>query len=239
MIIAIDGPSAAGKSTIAKLLASELGIDYIDTGAMYRAIALKVTREGLDTDLDTSQDKGQDANPDKDPDKDLDTDAERSLAALLDSTDVDISGGMVLLDGEDVSGLIRTGDISMQASRISRIPAVRQKLVALQREMGVRKSLVMDGRDIGSNVFPGADYKFFITAGAEVRADRRYRELVERGESASYEEVLADIKKRDFDDSHRALNPLVQTEDAILIVTDDLGIEEVLEEVNNYLHYCK
>ena len=211
MIIAVDGPSAAGKSTVAKLLAKDLGIEYIDTGAMYRAVALKVIRLSIDTD-DSS-----------------------ALALLLDSTEVDLAGAQVLLDGEDVSGLIRTEEVSMQASRISAIPAVRAKLVALQREMGARKSVVMDGRDIGSNVFPGADYKFFITASPEIRAERRLKELIEKGENASFEEVLEDVKKRDWDDSHRELNPLVQTEDAILIVTDDLGIEEALETVKRYL----
>ena len=211
MIIAIDGPSAAGKSTAAKLLAKELGVDYIDTGAMYRAVALKVVRDGIDTD---------DAI---------------ALAALLDNTDVDLAGPKVLLDDEDVSGLIRTEEISMQASRISAIPAVRNKLVAMQREIGVRKSVVMDGRDIGSNVFPGADYKFFITASPEARAERRRKELAEKGEDVSFEEVLEDVKKRDWDDSNRALNPLVQTEDAILIVTDELGIEETLRTIINNL----
>jgi len=211
MIIAFDGPSAAGKSTVAKLLAKELGIEYIDTGAMYRAVALKVVRDGVDTD------------------------DEAALFALLDSTEVDLSGPQVLLDGEDVSGLIRTEEVSMQASRISAIPAVRTKLVALQREMGARKSVVMDGRDIGSNVFPGAEYKFFITASPAVRAERRLKELKEKGEDVSFEEVLKDVEKRDWDDSHRALNPLVQTIDAILIETDDLTIEEVLNTALNYL----
>jgi len=211
MIIAIDGPSAAGKSTAAKLLAKELGVDYIDTGAMYRAVALKVVRDGIDTD---------DAI---------------ALAALLDNTDVDLAGPKVLLDDEDVSGLIRTEEISMQASRISAIPAVRNKLVAMQREIGVRKSVVMDGRDIGSNVFPGADYKFFITASPEARAERRRKELAEKGEDVSFEEVLEDVKKRDWDDSNRTLNPLVQTEDAVLIVTDELGIEETLRTIINNL----
>jgi cytidylate kinase len=211
MIIAIDGPSAAGKSTIAKLLAQDLGIEYIDTGAMYRAVALKVCRDGVDP-----------LN-------------EEALAALLDNTGVDLAGPQVLLDGEDVSGLIRTGGISMQASRISAIPIVRQKLVALQREIGSRKSVVMDGRDIGSNVFQNAEYKFFITASPGIRAERRRKELIEKGENASFEDVLADIEKRDWDDSHRPLNPLVQTEDAVLIATDDFSIEEVLENVKNYL----
>ena len=211
MIIAIDGPSAAGKSTIAKLLAKKLGIEYIDTGAMYRAVALKAIRCGTNID------------------------DEAELAALLEGTSVDLSGTQVLLDGEDVSGLIRTEEISMGASRISAIPAVRAKLVALQREIGARKSVVMDGRDIGSNVFPGAEYKFFVTASPEVRAERRRKELAERGEDVPFEDLLADIKKRDWDDSNRPLNPLVRTEDAVLIMTDDLNIDEVLETVINYL----
>ena len=207
MIIAIDGPSAAGKSTIAKLLAKELGIDYIDTGAMYRAIALKVMRCGVNAEN------------------------EAELAVFLAATDIDLAGPQVLLDGEDVSGLIRTEEVSMQASKISAIPAVRGKLVALQRDIGARKSVVMDGRDIGSNVFPGAEYKFFITASPEVRAERRLKELKVRGETVVFEDVLNDIRKRDWDDSNRPLNPLVQTEDATLILTDDLGINEVLAEV--------
>ena len=211
MIIAVDGPSGAGKSTVAKLLAKELGIEYIDTGAMYRAIALKAVRSGVDTEDGTA------------------------LSAFLDGTDVDLAGTQVLLDGEDVSGMIRTEEVSMAASRVSSLPAVRQKLVALQRDMGARKSVVMDGRDIGSNVFPGAEYKFFITASPEVRAERRMKELIERGEEAVFEDVLADIEKRDWDDSHRALNPLVQTEDAVLVDTDELEIEEVLETVKGRL----
>ena len=207
MIIAIDGPSAAGKSTIAKLLAKELNIDYIDTGAMYRAIALKAMRCGTDVNN------------------------EAELGAMLDSTSVDLAGPQVLLDGEDVSGLIRTEEVSMKASSTSAIPAVREKLVALQREIGARKSVVMDGRDIGSNVFPGAEFKFFITASPEVRAERRRKELIGRGEEVNFEDVLADIKKRDWDDSNRPLNPLVQTEDAVLVITDDLSVDEVLKKV--------
>ena len=211
MIIAIDGPSAAGKSTLAKLLAKELGVDYIDTGAMYRAVAFKVIQSGIDAS------------------------DEKTLDGLLERTNIDLAGAHVLLDDEDVSCLIRTEEISMHASRISAIPAVRQKLVMLQREIGARKSVVMDGRDIGSNVFPEADRKFFITASPEVRAERRYKELAQKGEEVSFEEVLADVKKRDWDDSHRELNPLVQTEDAILIVTDGLGVKEVLDITLNYL----
>jgi len=211
MIIAIDGPSAAGKSTLAKLLAKDMGIDYIDTGAMYRAIALKIVKNGIDAE------------------------DEKALEKLLAETDIDLDGSKVYLDGEDVSDKIRTNEISMQASRFSSIPAVREKLVALQRQMGERKSVVMDGRDIGSNVFPNADYKFFVTASPEVRAERRRIELSEKGEDVPFEDLLADIKKRDWDDSHRELNPLIQTEDAILIVTDNIGIDEMLAQAKKYI----
>ena len=211
MIIAVDGPSAAGKSTLAKQLAKDLGIDYIDTGAMYRAVALKVVRTDTDTDDGEALDK------------------------LLSETDIDLSGASVFLDGEDVSNLIRTNEISMQASRVSAIPAVRQKLVEMQRQIGKRKSVVMDGRDIGSNVFPDADYKFFVTASPEERAERRRLELISRGENVPFEDLLKDIIKRDWDDSHRALNPLIQTEDAILILTDGLTIEQTLEKTKKYI----
>ena len=212
MIIAIDGPSAAGKSTLAKRLAAGLGIDYIDTGAMYRAVALKIRNSNTDPD------------------------DEKAMAAVLADTEVDLSGPRVFLDGEDVTDQIRANEISMQASRISAIPAVRQKLVALQRVIGSRKSVVMDGRDIGSNVFPDADYKFFITASPEVRAERRRAELKERGEEVGFDELLADIKKRDYDDSHRALNPLVKTKDAIVIETDGNSIDDTLKQAIKYIH---
>jgi cytidylate kinase len=179
---------------------------------MYRAIALKAIK------------------------RETNTADEKELAALLDGTSVDLASGQVLLDGEDVSSLIRTEEISMAASCISAIPAVRTKLVALQREIGSNKSVVMDGRDIGSNVFPNADYKFFVTASPETRAERRQKELAEKGEDASFETVLEDVKKRDRDDTTRALNPLVKCEDAILLETDNLSIEESLQITKNYLH---
>ena len=147
--IAIDGPSGAGKSTIAKRVAAELAIDYIDTGAMYRAIALKLIR--TDTDYNDAQ----------------------ALAAMLEATDVDLDGSRVLLDGEDVAGMIRTPEVSAMASESSAVLAVREKLVALQKAMAKKKSLVMDGRDIGTNVIPDAEYKIFLTASPLVRARRR------------------------------------------------------------------
>ena len=161
--IAIDGPSGAGKSTIAKALASILKIDYIDTGAMYRAIGYKIVKEGVDM-YD-----------------------EAALNAMLSTTDVDLSEGKVLLDGEDVSGKIRTPEMSKMASDCSALGAVRTKLVELQRGMAKAKSVIMDGRDIGTNVLTDAKYKIYLTATVEERAGRRNKELIEKGETVTFE----------------------------------------------------
>ncbi|MBR5980765.1 MAG: (d)CMP kinase, partial [Firmicutes bacterium] len=159
-IVAIDGPAGAGKSTIAKLLAKRIGADYIDTGAMYRAVGLQLIRTGTDYN---------------DPE---------ALQAMLDAIDVDFSEGRTLLNGEDVSGLIRTPEISAITSPSSGVPAIRYKLTALQQAMGKRKSIVMDGRDIGTVVFPDADFKFYLTASADERARRRTEEMRAKGEDA-------------------------------------------------------
>lgn len=206
MRIAIDGPSGAGKSTMAKLLAGKLKLDYIDTGAMYRAVGLKMSREGLNMS---------------------DEDREKRIE-LLDSTDIDFEDGKVTLDGEDVSGLIRTPEISKLASDFSSLAEVREKLVKIQRGIGERKSVVMDGRDIGTNVFKDAEIKFYLTATAEERAKRRFKELTEKGKDVSYEDTLSDIKKRDHNDSHRKLNPLKKADDAIEIDTTLMTIDEVV-----------
>lgn len=203
IIVAIDGPAGAGKSTIAKILAGKLGADYIDTGAMYRAVALKLLRTGTDY---------------KDPE---------ALDKMLSDLTVDFSEGRTLLDGEDVSGLIRTPEISALASPSSAIPAIRYKLTDMQQEMGRRKSIVMDGRDIGTVVFPHADYKFFLTASADERARRRTAELLAKGEEADFEQVKADIIQRDYQDSHREFRPLKKAEDAIEIDSTGLSIEQV------------
>lgn len=207
--IAIDGPSGAGKSTIAKIVAGKMGIDYIDTGAMYRAIGLKMLREGVSQDED-------------------DTEARQEV---LDRTSIDFDSGVVTLDGEDVSGKIRTPEISIAASDYSRFPEVREKLVAIQREIGHRKSVVMDGRDIGTNVFTDAQYKFFLTATPEERAKRRVKELIEKGEDVDYEATLEDIRKRDYNDTHRKLNPLKKADDAIEVDTTDMTIDEVVDTI--------
>lgn len=205
--IAIDGPSGAGKSTIAKSVARRLGIDYIDTGAMYRAVGYKAKQEGVDVE-----------------------DAE-ALEAMMAGTDIDFSGGDIILDGQVINDVIRTPEISMMASKCSAKQVVREKLVDIQRRMGERKSVIMDGRDIGTNVLKDAEYKFFLTASAGERADRRYKELVQKGEDVTFEDVLNDIQQRDHNDTTRALNPLRKAEDAIEVDTTGLSIEEVTEKV--------
>ena len=205
--VAIDGPSGAGKSTIAKAVASALNIDYIDTGAMYRAVGYKMKKEGVDpADLPAVQ-------------------------AMLDATQIDFRSGDIYLDEEVVNDQIRTPEMSMMASVCSQIPAVREKLVEIQRGMGMRKSVIMDGRDIGTNVLKDAEYKIYLTASAEERARRRFLELQAEGENQSFEEVLQDIRDRDHNDMTRELNPLRKAEDAIELDTTGLNIDQVVEEV--------
>lgn len=209
--IAIDGPGGAGKSTIAMAIAKALQIDYIDTGAMYRAVALKILNEGIGL-------------------KD-----EELLQKMLARTDIDFSGGNIYLDGEIINNKIRTPEISAMASACSALPLVRQKLVALQRKMGESKSIIMDGRDIGTNVLPHAEYKFFLTASPEERARRRTLELQEKGQDVTYQSVLEDIEKRDFQDSNRALNPLTQAEDALLVNTTGIPLEESINIILSHI----
>ena len=182
--VAIDGPSGAGKSTIAKAVAKQLGIDYIDTGAMYRSVGYKMMRSGISAS------------------------DEAAVKAMLADTDIDFRDGDIFLDGRKVNDVIRTSEVAKMASECSVLPDVRAKLVDLQRQMGSRKSVIMDGRDIGTNVLKDAEYKFFLTASAEERAERRYKELAEKGEKISFDEVLRDIKQRDHNDMTRKLNPL-------------------------------
>lgn len=203
--IAIDGPGGAGKSTVAKKVAARLGIEYIDTGAMYRAFGLKLLRSGVEI-ADSAK-----------------------LRDMLEKTVIDFENGCVTLDGEDVSGLIRTPEISKSASACSAISAVREKMVKAQQKMGESKSVIMDGRDICEVVFPDAEYKYFLTASAEERANRRYKELREKGSDISYEQVLADIKTRDHNDSTRAASPMRKAEDAILLDTTSMTQDEVVE----------
>lgn len=206
-VIAIDGPGGAGKSTIARLVAAKLGITYVDTGAMYRAAAVFLNRRKIDKDDD------------------------KSIEKAVSDMDITFSNERVLLNGEDVSKKIRENDVSKMASEYSANPAVRDKLTALQRQMGKTVSLVMDGRDIGSNVFKDAKYKFYLTASPEIRAERRYKELKERGEDIEFSKILEDIKTRDDRDMNRKLNPLKIADGAALVDSTDINIDEVVEEI--------
>lgn len=208
--IAIDGPSGAGKSTIAKAVAAGLGIDYIDTGAMYRAVGFKMDRDGVPFEEGTE------------------------LWTMLIETDIDFASGDIFLDGVLVNDLIRTPEVSMLASKCSVLPSVRRKLVEIQRGMSKRKSVIMDGRDIGTNVLKDAEYKIFLTASVEERARRRCDQLAEMGQSeaaADYEGVLADIRQRDHNDMTREINPLKKAEDAIELDTTNMSPEEVVAAV--------
>ena len=211
--IAIDGPAGAGKSTVARAVAKKLGILYLDTGAMYRAMALKAMREGIDPN-----DKEQ-------------------VLPLLECTEIyakNIGGTQhTYLDGEDVSGLIRTPEISRGASDISAIPDVRIKLVQIQRNIAHTSDVVMDGRDIGSYVIPECENKFYVTASVDERARRRLLELKEKGRDngMTVEDMAKDIAERDYNDSHRAFAPLLRLPEAILIDTTDLTIDEAVNAV--------
>lgn len=210
--VAIDGPAGAGKSTIARAASKELGYIYIDTGALYRTVGLNALRNGIDIQDDNAV-----------------------AATLTDELSVElrfVSGEQrMFLNGEDVSSAIRTPEASMAASRVSAVPAVRKYLFDLQKNLAKTNNCIMDGRDIGTVVLPNADVKIFLTASPEARAKRRYKELVEKGTNASYDEVLSDMIKRDYDDSHRAIAPLKQADDAILCDTSDLTLEESIDLV--------
>lgn len=212
--VAIDGPAGAGKSTISRKAAAELGYIYIDTGALYRTVGLNALRLGVDINDDNAV-----------------------ISTLTDELKVElkfIDGEQrMFLNGEDVSAAIRTPEASMAASRVSAVPKVRQYLFDLQKNLAKNNNCIMDGRDIGTVVLPDADVKIFLTASPEARAERRYKELQEKGMDASYEEVLADMVKRDYDDSHRALAPLKQADDAILCDTSDIDLQQSIDLIIN------
>ncbi len=209
--IAIDGPAGAGKSTIAKILAKELNLIYVDTGALYRTVGYHTQSLGIASD-----------------------DVE-GVTAALDGLTVELKyvEGVqrVFANGVDVSDAIRTPAISMAASAVSAIPAVRAYLLATQRDIAAKNSVVMDGRDIGTVILPDAKVKIFLTATPEARATRRFAELQEKGDPATYDEVLADMIKRDYDDSHRAIAPLKQAEDAIAVDTSGETLEQSVERI--------
>ncbi len=213
--VAIDGPGGTGKSTIAKAVAERFGIEYIDTGAMYRSIALKSVREGI-----SAAD-------------------ESAVKDMLASTDIDFKDGRVWLDGEDVGGLIRTNEISMAASNISKLPCVRAKVDELSKCLAATKDVVMEGRDIGTAVIPDAEVKIFMTADPEVRAKRRYDQLIEQGKEADLEKIASEIRERDYQDSHRELNPLRQAEDAVFLDSTNMTIEENIDAVAEIINSAR
>jgi cytidylate kinase len=215
-IITIDGPSGAGKSTISKLLAAKLHYTYLDTGAMYRVVGLQVERSGLDLEAENGKKK---------------------LVQLLDSLDMALAPGeegqetRAFLAGEDVSDAIRTPEMAMVASRVSAEPEVRKKLTEMQRTIGCKGAIVAEGRDMGTVVFPEAKYKFFLDATPEERALRRQKQLLEKGRKVAYGELLSQIRKRDRDDSSRSLAPLKPADDAIVIDSSAMSIDEVVSFV--------
>ncbi len=209
--IAIDGPAGAGKSSVAKLAAKELGFIYIDTGALYRAVGVAVLRKGLKTDC--SED----------------------VLSVLPEINIELAFAdgeqRVLLNGEDVSRDIRLPEASMAASNVSAIPEVRAFLLDMQKKFARENNCLMDGRDIGTVILPHARPKIFLTASPEVRADRRYKELIEKGTPKDYNELLEEIKLRDYNDSHRAVAPLKPADDAYILDSSDMPIEAVVEKI--------
>ena len=209
--VAIDGPSGAGKSTVARAVAARMGYVYVDTGAMYRAIGLAVYRRGI-TGEDTA-----------------------GIIASLPTVDISLAyqDGMqhVLLNGEDVSEAFRTAEIAQYASKVSAVPEVRRFLLDVQRDMAKNSNILMDGRDIGTVILPDAPVKIFLTASAKTRAERRYRELKEKGQQVTLEGVLADIQARDRQDTTRAVAPLRQADDAVLLDTSALDLEQSIAAV--------
>ena len=209
--IAIDGPAGAGKSSVAKAVAKKLGFIYVDTGALYRSIGLNALRNDVATD-----------------------DAE-AVTSLLSDIKIELKyvdgTQRVILNGEDVSEAIRMPEASMAASNVSAIPAVRAFLLDLQRDMAKNNNVIMDGRDIGTVILPDAQYKFFLTASAEVRADRRYKELKEKGIDVDYKALLDEIIQRDYNDSNRETAPLKQADDAVLIDSSNMTLEESINAI--------
>ena len=211
MNIAIDGPAGAGKSTIARIAAKRLDFLYVDTGALYRAIGLYLLEKGTDIADETA------------------------LKASLDEIEIEIryeeDVQHVILNGHDVSKEIRNEKVGIMASKSAALLPVREKLLSLQRDIASKNDVLMDGRDIGTNILPSAELKIYLTASVEVRADRRYKELVEKGQDPDYEVIKKDIEERDHQDMTRAISPLKQADDAVLLDSSDMTIEEVVEKI--------
>lgn len=212
MIIAVDGPAGAGKSTISKLVAKKLGIQYLDTGAMYRAVTLYFLENNVDfSNIDEVENS-------------------------LDKIHIDFFNNILFLNNIDVSKQIREKNVNDNVSAVSAIAIVREKMVDLQRKMSNNKSVILDGRDIGTVVFPNANYKFFLVASADIRAQRRYKEELEKGnKSANIDDIKKSIENRDYIDSTRTVTPLKKADDAIQIDTSYMNIEEVVESIISYI----
>lgn len=213
--IALDGPCGGGKSTVADILAKELDVLHLDTGAMYRACALAALKRKIDC-LD-----------------------EVAVSSFIEDIDLVIryenGKQKTILDGEDVSEKIRANEVSMMSSNVSSLQSVRRKMVEMQREVAKLNDCILDGRDIGTVVLPDANYKFYVTATPEVRAERRYKELLSKGQQVDYDALLAEVNQRDYNDSHRAISPLKQAKDAIVIDTTDLSVSEVVDKIMNII----
>ena len=207
LVIAVDGPAGAGKSTIAKLIADKLNINYIDTGAMYRAVTYKCLQNNIDINN------------------------EEEVINIAKECDIDFKDNNIYLNGNILKDEIRTMEVSNNVSNVAKIKEVRYLMVDIQRNIGKMSSVILDGRDIGSYVFPNADYKFFLNASPEERGERRYKELVKKGYETTLEEVIKDVIRRDEIDSNREFAPLVKADDAIEIDTTGKSIEGVVEDV--------
>lgn len=208
LVIAIDGPAGSGKSTVAKEISKKLNIEYIDTGAMYRALTLKAIEEGID--IENTED----------------------IIKLLERTEISFKNNSIFLDGVRVDDEIRRNIINKNVSNIAKIKKVREDMVGIQQELSKTKNIIMDGRDIGTVVLPNAEYKFFLTASVEERAKRRYKELINRGQSeVTYNKILDEIKKRDYIDSTRKIAPLKKSSDAYEIDTTNMTISESVEKI--------
>ncbi|MCC0655298.1 MULTISPECIES: (d)CMP kinase [unclassified Clostridioides] len=207
LIIAVDGPAGAGKSTIAKIVSEKLNINYIDTGAMYRAVTYKCLKNNIDVNN------------------------EKEVIKIAKNSDIDFENNNIYLDQKIINNEIRTIEVSNNVSNVAKIKEVRKLMVEVQRKIGTKSSVILDGRDIGSYVFPNADYKFFLVATPEERGSRRYKELCNKGYNTTLKKVIEDIVKRDEIDSNREFAPLVKAEDALEIDTTGKTIDQVVQEV--------
>lgn len=220
MIVAVDGPAGSGKGTITKKIAEEMGFLNLDTGATYRCVALETYRNNLDIVKD-----------------------EQKIIEIANKIDIEIDSSgekdIILLNGEDVTGKIRTKEVTSIVSQVSSIIPVREKMVDVQRKLAKGKNVIVEGRDIGTVVFPNADLKIYLDASVEVRANRRFKEEKEKETNITYEEVLESIKQRDYNDMHKKFGALKKAEDAILIDTSNLSIDEVVEKVKGLIRKIK